>query len=246
MDAAVLLIFATFFTTLVVTTTTGHGLLRASVRRPRLFRAALLGAAVVTVPADLYTVLAGTLGPDGAPLGQVADRLLLLNVAFASGIAALHESMRGNPVTVVPVSVVPAGFGGSAQPTGQLTGQLNGRLTGAMSTETVARAVAEVPATTSGTTLTATAPVRPASRPVSADWPDHTEPAVRMGVLGWVGPVMALAAVTAVVAVGSLGNGPELGNVGPVWACYSLLICVISATALLGGRVREAIDPREG
>jgi len=67
-----------------------------------------------------------------------------------------------------------------------------------------------------------------------------------MGVLGWTGPLIALAVVTVVVALGSLGNGPELGNVGPVWACYSLLICVISGYALLRRRAGSAIDPRGG
>jgi hypothetical protein len=74
----------------------------------------------------------------------------------------------------------------------------------------------------------------------------EVEEPLRMGVLGWTGPVIALAVVTVVVAIGSLGNGPELGNVGPVWACYSLLICVISAFALLRRRAGSAIDPREG
>jgi hypothetical protein len=74
----------------------------------------------------------------------------------------------------------------------------------------------------------------------------EVEEPLRMGVLGWTGPLIALAVVTAVVAIGSLGNGPELGNVGPVWACYSLLICVISGYALIRRRVRGATDPQEG
>lgn len=237
MDAAVLLIFATFFTTLVVSTATGKGLLRASVRRPRLFRAALLGAAAVTVPVDLYIVLAGTLGPDGAPLGQVADRLLLLNVACASGIAALHEFLRGDPVRACPVGGGTAANPASAGPSVAMD-----------LTPAPEPAGTREPATgaASAGTMLLTAPRRPATMPTAADWPDHTEPAVRMGVLGWLGPLMALGVVAAVVASGSVGNGPEPGTVGPVWACYSLLICVISATALLGRRVREAIDPREG
>jgi hypothetical protein len=189
MDVVVLLIFAAFFTTLVVSTFTGDGLLRAAVRRPRLFRAALLGAAVATVPLDLYVVLFGTLGPGGAPLSEVADPWLLLNVAAACGVAALHESLRDDAVA------------------------------------------ASAPLTPRGTSA--------AGRP-------GTEPAVRMGVLGWVGPLTALAVVTTVMALEAVRNGPELGNMGPVWACYSLLICMISATALLRRRVREAIDPREG
>jgi hypothetical protein len=72
------------------------------------------------------------------------------------------------------------------------------------------------------------------------------EQPVRMGVLGWTGPMIALVAVTAVVVLGSRGNGPELGNVGPVWAVYSLLICGISAYALARKRAGSAIDPQEG
>jgi hypothetical protein len=69
-----------------------------------------------------------------------------------------------------------------------------------------------------------------------------------MGVLGWTGPLIALVAVTAVVVLGSRGNGPELGDVEPVWAVYSLLICVISAYALLRRGAAEvgAVDPQEG
>jgi uncharacterized membrane-anchored protein len=69
-----------------------------------------------------------------------------------------------------------------------------------------------------------------------------------MGVLGWTGPLIALVAVTAVVVLGSRGDGTELGNVGPVWAVYSLLICVISAYALMRRRAEEvgAVDPQEG
>jgi hypothetical protein len=82
-----------------------------------------------------------------------------------------------------------------------------------------------------------------ASRP---DDQSDTEQPVRMGVLGWTGPLIALVAVTAVVVLGSRGNGPELGNVGPVWAVYSLLICMISAYALARKRAGSAIDPQEG
>ncbi|TWD83121.1 hypothetical protein FB561_4277 [Kribbella amoyensis] len=183
MDVAVLLVFAFFFSGVVVLAITPHGRLRTSVRRPRLLQLAVVAAAAVTVPVDLYAVVYGTLGPHGASLGEVADRLLLLNVAASCGVAALHESIRG--------SAVP---------------------------------------------------------PTSADEaPAEDEQPVRMGVLGWTGPLIALVAVTAVVALGSRGNGPGLGNVGSVWAVYSLLICVISAFALLRRRTpATAIDPREG
>jgi hypothetical protein len=80
----------------------------------------------------------------------------------------------------------------------------------------------------------------------SADTSSDAEPAVRLGVLGWIGPLIALAAITAVVALGSRGNGPELGDVGSVWAVYALLLSLISAHALLGRRGRGAIDPQEG
>ena len=55
--------------------------------------------AAATVPVDLYAVVYGTVGPGGSALGEVADRLLLLNVAAASGVAALHESLRGRAIS---------------------------------------------------------------------------------------------------------------------------------------------------
>ena len=182
MDVVVLLIFALFFTGLVVLTTTGNGRLRAAVRRPRLFQLVVAVAAAATVPVDVYAVLYGTVGPGGAAIEDVAGRLLLLNVAASCGVAALHEALRGRAISAAPAS---------------------------------------------------------------EDSSEVEEP-LRMGVLGWTGPLIALGVVTVVVAIGSLGNGPELGNVGPVWACYSLLICVISAYALLRRRAGSAIDPREG
>ncbi|MFG1812486.1 hypothetical protein ACGFIF_01875 [Kribbella sp. NPDC049174] len=79
---------------------------------------------------------------------------------------------------------------------------------------------------------------------------------LRMGVLGWTGPLIALVVVTAVVALGSgsAGNGTVPGSVGTTagsagsaLAIYSLLVCVISASSLFRGRpARSAIDPREG
>lgn len=184
MDVVVLVVFALFFTALAVATATSHGVLRASVRRPRLFQSLVVIAAATTVPVDLYAVVYGTVGPGGAAIGDVAGRLLLLNVAAACGVAALHESLRGRAISAAS----------------------------------------------------------------ALDEPSGTEQPVRMGVLGWTGPLIALVAVTAVVALGSRGNGPELGNVGPVWAVYSLFICVISAYALLRRRAEEvgAVDPQEG
>jgi hypothetical protein len=177
MDVAVLIVFSTFFTGLVVLTTTRNGRVRTFVRRPRLFQLAVIAAAAVTVPVDLYAVLYGTVGPQGAALSDVADRLLLLNVAASCGVAALHESLRGHPLS-------------------------------------------------------------PTAAPDEAS--EYEQP-VRMGVLGWTGPLIALVAVTAVVGLGSRGNGPGLGNVGSVWAVYSLLICVISAYALLRRRVQRPV-----
>src|SRR3981081_4443975 len=59
-DGVVLLIFATFFTALVVATINSDGRLCTSVRRPRLFQFAVIGAAAVTVPFDLYAVIYAT------------------------------------------------------------------------------------------------------------------------------------------------------------------------------------------
>lgn len=97
MDAAVLIVFALFFTALVVATTVSHGVLRTSVRRPRLFQTVVVLATAATVPVDLYAVVYGTVGPGGAVIGEVAGRLLLLNVAAACGVAALHESSGDAP-----------------------------------------------------------------------------------------------------------------------------------------------------
>lgn len=57
---------------------------------------------------------------------------------------------------------------------------------------------------------------------------------------------VALIALGSLITTGPAGDGPGLGAVGPVWAFYSVLICLISAYALLRGRAREASDPREG
>ena len=182
MDAVVLTVFALFFAALLVATLAGHRRLSALMRKPRLFQSVVVLVAAATVPVDLYAVVYGTVGPGGTAVDDVAGRLLLLNVAAACGVAALHESLRGRAISA-------------------------------------------------------------ASRP---DDQSEFEQPVRMGVLGWTGPLIALVAVTAVVALGSRGNEPEIGNVGSVWAVYSLLICVISAYALARKRAGSAFDPQEG
>lgn len=94
MDVAVLPLFALFFTALVVTTTSKYDVLRVSIRRPRAFQLAAIGAAAVTVPVDLYALGYDATGPAGASLQDVAARLLLLNVAVACGLASLHGALR--------------------------------------------------------------------------------------------------------------------------------------------------------
>jgi hypothetical protein len=211
MDVAVLLLFTLFFTAVVVSATSRHQLLRTSVRRPRLFQVTVLGAAAVTVPVDLYAVVHGTVGPVGA------DRLLLLNVAAACGVAALHGWLRGRALAgSVPAAIV-AGAAAACSP-GARTGLRPGSLPGAGS--------------------------------VSGGQVDDGH-ALRMGVLGWTGPLIALVVVTAVVALGSgsSGNADGPGSVGSTagsaLAIYSLLVYVISASSLFRG-AGSAIDPREG
>jgi hypothetical protein len=165
MDVAVLLLFALFFAALVVTTTSRYDVLRVSIRRPRVFQLAAVGAAAVAVPLDVYAV-----GPSAAALRDVSGRLLLLNVAAACGLAALHSSLR---------------------------------------------------------------------------------PAIRMGVLRWVGPLIALVVTTVVALSGGNGSGSgsvgsAAGGAGSALAVYSLLVCVISASSLFRRRARSAIDPQEG
>lgn len=213
MDVAVLLLFAAFLTAAVVTTLSR----RHVVRRPRLFQLAVIGAAAVTVPVDLYAVVHGTVGPGGARLGDVADRLLLLNVAAACGVAALHGCLRGRA------------------------------LAGSDPAATVAGAAA-VCSPESGTGLRPGSPLGSGSGSGGQVDDGH---ALRMGVLGWAGPLIALVVVTAVVALGSgsssTGNGTGPGSVGFALAIYSLLVCVISASSLFRGRpARSAIDPQEG
>ncbi|TCC51185.1 hypothetical protein E0H75_13760 [Kribbella capetownensis] len=206
MDVAVLLLFAVFFTALLVRTTSRYDVLRASVGRPRLFQIAAVLAAAVTVPVDVYAVVYGTVGPGAVALEDVAGRLLLMNVAAACGVAALHGSLRGRALAGPGTA---AAVAGSAPPMGA---------------------------------------------------PADDGHALRLGVLGWTGPLIALIVVTAVVAVGSGGDGmgsggngsgagsvgPTTGSVGSALAVYSLLVCVISASSLFRRRARSAIDPQEG
>jgi uncharacterized membrane protein YgcG len=108
MDVAVLLLFASFITAATVATISRTAVLRTSVRRPRLFRFAVVGAAAVTVPADLYAVVYGTVGSHSARLAEVADRLVLLNVAAACGVAALHGCLRGRALAgSAPAATLP-------------------------------------------------------------------------------------------------------------------------------------------
>jgi hypothetical protein len=169
MDVAVLLLFALFFTVLLIATLTRYDVLRATIRRPRVFQLAAVGAVAVTVPVDVYALVYNAAGPSGTTLADVSARLVLMNVAAACGVAALHGSLR------------------------------------------------------------------------------H---AMRMGVLGWIGPLVALVVVTVVVALGNQTSpgavGPSAGGVDDVLAVYSLLVCLISASSLFRGRARRAIDPREG
>jgi hypothetical protein len=76
--------------------------------------------------------------------------------------------------------------------------------------------------------------------------PVDPDAVLRLGVLGWVGPLVALVALGVLVTIGPAGDGSELGAVGPVWAFYSVLICLISGYALLRRRAREASGPQEG
>ncbi|WP_202866212.1 hypothetical protein [Kribbella turkmenica] len=230
MDVAVLLVFAFFTTAVAVATMTRTEVLRASVRRPRLFQGAVLGAAAATVPVDLYAVVYGTIGPGGTRLTDVADRLLLLNVAAACGVAALHGCLRGRA------------------------------LAGSAPAATVAGAAA---ACSPGPGSGSRAEALPGPGSGSGGQTDDRH-ALRMGVLGWTGPLIALVVVTAVVALGSGsasgGNGTGAGGVGATagsaLAIYSLLVCLISASLFRGRPARvpgtragtpgSAIDPREG
>ena len=99
MDVAVLPLFALFFTALVVTTTSKYDVLRVSIRRPRVFQLAAIGAAAVTVPVDLYALGHDLTGPAGRQLQDVAARLLLLNVAAACGLASRCTAPCGYRVT---------------------------------------------------------------------------------------------------------------------------------------------------
>jgi hypothetical protein len=116
MDVAVLLLFASFITAATVATISRTEVLRTSARRPRLFRFAVVGAAAVTVPADLYAVVYGTVGSHSARLAEVADRLVLLNVAAACGVAALHGCLRGRALAGSAPAVTLPGAAAACSP----------------------------------------------------------------------------------------------------------------------------------
>lgn len=226
MDVFVLLIFAGFFAALIVATTANGGLLRASMRRPGLFQAVAVGAGTVLVPLDLSVAAYGTIGSGQGTLADLAAQLLLLNVAASCGIAALHGYLR-RPGFAPDNAWTPDGrraLGDSPVTSGDLV----------MSGDA---AIAGSPVTTGTAVMTGTR--------VMSGGP-AMEPALRLGVLGWVGPLVALVAVAGMVILSQLRNHEGAAAVGPVWAFYSVLICVISAYALLRQRARGAIDPQEG
>lgn len=226
MDVFVLLIFAGFFAALIVATTANGGLLRASMRRPGLFQAVAVGAGTVLVPLDLSVAAYGTIGSGQGRLADLAAQLLLLNVAASCGIAALHGYLR-RPGSAPDNAFTPDGqrtLGDSPATSIDLV----------MSGDA---AIAGSPVTTGTAVMTGTRVM--SGRPA-------IEPALRLGVLGWVGPLVALVAVAGMVILSQLRNHEGAAAVGPVWAFYSVLICVISAYALLRQRARGAIDPQEG
>jgi hypothetical protein len=176
----VLLLFASFFLTTAVAVTHAWvldsalgGGPRSMLHRPGWFLAAALIAGGLLVPLDLFLAFGGRLVAPAA-----LSLALMLNVAAAGGLTALHE----------------------------LLGTLAHRVT----------------------------------RATAANAP------VRLGVLGWVGPLVALVALGALVALdpGHDGRGP--GPVSEVWAFYAVLSCAISAYALLRRRADEAAGPQEG
>lgn len=181
MKILVLLLFASFF--LATAIAVSHAWIldsalgggpRSMLRHPGWFLAAALGAGGLLVPLDLFLAFGGSLVAPAA-----LSLALMLNVAAAGGLTALHE----------------------------LLGTMAHRVT---------RSAA------------------PANEPL------------RLGVLGWVGPLVALVALGALIALdpGRDGRGP--GPVSEVWAFYAVLSCAISAYALLRRRADEAAGPQEG
>jgi len=143
-----------------------------------------------------------------------------LNVAASCGVAALHGRPRGRA------------------------------LAGSAPAATIAGAVAVCsPESRTESWSTGALPSSGAGSGGQVD-DGHT---LRMGVLGRPGALVLLMAVLALGA-GSLGNGIGPGSVGTTaggagsaLAIYSLLVCVISASSLFGGRpARSAIGPQEG
>jgi hypothetical protein len=176
-----------------------------------------------------------TLDPEGSVLMDVA--VLLLFTTFITAVAADRLLLLN----------VAASCGVAA-----LHGCLRGRAL-----------AGSAPAATTAGAATACSPgsgtgSRPGAHPGSGPGPGGQVDghALRMGVLGWTGPLIALVVVTAVVALGSgsggngtgpAGVGAMAGGAGSVLAIYSLLVCVISASSLFRGRpARSAIGPQEG
>jgi hypothetical protein len=190
-----------------------------------------------------------TLDPEGSVVMDVAVLLLFATFITAVAVATMsrHEVLRAS-VRRLPLLNVAASCGVAA-----LHGCLRGR----------ALAGSAPAATTAGAAAACSPGSRTGSRPgaLLGSGPGPGEQvddgrALRMGVLGWTGPLIALVVVTAVVALGSgsdgngtgpAGVGTTAGVAGSALAIYSLLVCVISASSLFRGRpARSAIDPQEG
>lgn len=177
MKILVLLLFASFFLATAVAVTHAWildsalgGGPRSMLRHPGWFLAAVLATSGLLVPLDLFLAFGGSLVAPAA-----LSLALMLNVAAAGGLTALHE----------------------------LLGSLAHRVT------------------------------------------RSSEP-LRLGVLGWVGPLVALVALGALVALDPAHDGRGPGPVSEVWAFYAVLSCAISAYALLRRRADQAADPQEG
>jgi hypothetical protein len=174
----VLILFASFFLATAIAVSHAWildsalgGGLRWTLRHPGLFLAAALTTGTLLVPLDLFLAFGGDLvAPSAVSLA------LMLNVAAAGGLTALHE----------------------------LLGTMARRLT------------------------RSAAPNEP----------------LRLGVLGWVGPLVALVALAALIAVDPAIDGP--GPVSTVWAFYAVLSCAISAYTLLRRRADQSAGPQEG
>lgn len=181
MKILVLLLFASFFLATAIAVSHAWildsalgGGLHSMLRHPGLFLAAALATGGLLVPLDLFLAFGGHLVAPAA-----LSLALMLNVAAAGGLTALHEVLG-----------------------------------------TMARRV----------TRTTT----PANEPL------------RLGVLGWVGPLVALVALGVLIVVDLVRDGYGSGPVSDVWAFYAVLSCTISGYALLRRRADEAAGPQEG